>query len=658
MPLRQGSSQEDISANIKELIESGHDPKQAEAIAYRVAGKSRGAKDMATGDWRGLIRGLLKFFAEEAQEPQHVGDAELPHGELSQRTREEIGRANSPHREEMPEGVFLEPGTKKYPVKEKKDGAWTYSRKLLLAAAREARMHGHEELARRADAIRNRMDGDTAKDAANAECFALAMDRMVVGNSLSLERPRPLLAIDKDSVRKYDRDERLHVVKSPISKAGISEYLGREIPKYEELGLAPEKRYRLLRDPEELRKAAPTFDNLPILSRHVEPLNARDHHPELVIGSTGTDAAFEAPLLNNSLVFWPEQAVRDIESDAKSELSSAYYYDADMTPGTFEGQPYDGVMRNIVGNHVALVPRGRAGPDVAVGDAAIPQLKETFPMTARILSRKALMAQGAVMALLAPKLAKDAKIDLAPAFAGVTAKNYRAKLADIAEAIGVACKGKLAQDADMKDVASMLDHLDGVEVAEGADAESEEMTEEEKAAKAARDEFEAEKKAAADAEFEEWKKKKAEDRAAKDKAAKDNAKDAPAGFEGMPKVGEGPVVMKSGMDAALEAHGKKVRETIMAEQRAVHEAVNDVRPWVGALAMAHDSADAVYRTALGALSIDVADVKELPALKAILHATPKPGARGRGEDLPAMDAAGADDFNKRFPGAARIGILG
>lgn len=39
MPLQKGSSREVISANIKELVNAGHDPKQAAAIAYREAGE-------------------------------------------------------------------------------------------------------------------------------------------------------------------------------------------------------------------------------------------------------------------------------------------------------------------------------------------------------------------------------------------------------------------------------------------------------------------------------------------------------------------------------------------------------------------------------------------------------------------------------------------
>lgn len=44
MPLKEGSSQETISENIRTEVEHGKDPKQAAAIAYSEAGKSRDAE--------------------------------------------------------------------------------------------------------------------------------------------------------------------------------------------------------------------------------------------------------------------------------------------------------------------------------------------------------------------------------------------------------------------------------------------------------------------------------------------------------------------------------------------------------------------------------------------------------------------------------------
>lgn len=177
------------------------------------------------------------------------------------------------------------------------------------------------------------------------------------------------LALDRDSVREFDADGRLRVALAHISKATVNPYYGEEIPDWEALGLDPKRKYMLLRDPEELRKAAPTFNSLPLLRKHV-PVSADDHQSEEVVGALGTDAVFSDPYLDNSLMVWTADAIAAIESGEQRELSCGYRYRADMTPGNFHGTRFDGVMRDIVGNHVALVKDGRAGKDVVVGDAA------------------------------------------------------------------------------------------------------------------------------------------------------------------------------------------------------------------------------------------------------------------------------------------------
>jgi hypothetical protein len=211
--------------------------------------------------------------------------------------------------------------------------------------------------------------------------------------------PDLLLAFDRSS-RTVDADGRLHVAVSNISKAVVSPYYGREVPGYKELGLDADKIYQLLRDPDELLKGADSFNNLPLLDRHI-PVSADDPKKQNVVGSTGTDAEFVQPFLRNSLVVWDAAAIAGIESGEQTELSCAYYYKPDMTPGEYDGVQYDGIMRDIVANHVALVELGRCGRDVVVSDADPfdPSLTENKPMT-----REELLAA-------VQKLAQDAAID-------------------------------------------------------------------------------------------------------------------------------------------------------------------------------------------------------------------------------------------------------
>ena len=211
-----------------------------------------------------------------------------------------------------------------------------------------------------------RMDGE------NSEwCWAPAASPPMPlhpGVAACLRVLRPLLASD-ESVRQFDRDGRLKVADANISKACVNPYYGREIPNWRALGLDPDRVYKLFRDPVELAKAAPTFCNLPLLSEHV-PITAAEHPHELVVGTTGSDIRFDHPYLHGSLAIWPQDAIDDVVEDVKRELSSCYHYRAEMIPGEYEGEHFQGRMCDLVGNHVAIVRRGRAGSDVVVADGA------------------------------------------------------------------------------------------------------------------------------------------------------------------------------------------------------------------------------------------------------------------------------------------------
>jgi len=570
------------------------------------------------------------------------------------------------------------------------------------------------------DCVLNRLKGVTADgydDFLRNLLIAMGLEQMNAEFAPSeplppLPTPAELYAMDRASVRTYDADNRLHVAETNISKANVCPYIGREIPDYEALGLDPDKEYRLLRDPEELKKAAATFNNLPLLSRHV-PVSAESHQPDLVIGSTGTDATFAAPYLRNSLVVWARDAIDAVEGGIQKELSSAYRYRADMTPGTFNGEQYDGVMRDIVGNHVALVREGRAGPDVVVGDE---KPKGLIDMAKTAPSRKAALTEGALFAYLRPKLAQDAKLDFKPILANVTDANFKASKGVIVDRVKKATEGKLAQDADIGDLVQLLNGLEGSSPEAGIDAEapllddleatpaeaevaappddaagvnsgldelkafllSKGMSEEDIAAALAllapaAEETVAEPPVDVTAEEPE-----AVDEDSpnppyiprEEAAAASPGAQAAAGQGSTGKGGEGgqlhtildldrkdpnDMVTKPAMDAAIAAAVKSATEAANRVQREIRDAERAVRPYVGDLAMAHDSAEGVYRTALKTLGVKVDGVHP-SAFPVILSLQPKAGEKQPKavSSRVAMDSSSMKSFHEMFPDAARI----
>ena len=179
------------------------------------------------------------------------------------------------------------------------------------------------------------------------------------------------LAFDKGSVRSVDENGFLHVKISPLTRVQVAPYYGKEIPGWRGLGLDPDKIYKGYRPESELKKATTieSINGIPIQLRH-HPDFAEDPAKDTRIGATGTDGKYASPYLMNSLHFFDKKARDLIESEALRELSLAYRYKPDFTPGkTEDGQEYDFIMRDISGNHLALVEQGRAGHEVLVYDS-------------------------------------------------------------------------------------------------------------------------------------------------------------------------------------------------------------------------------------------------------------------------------------------------
>jgi hypothetical protein len=175
------------------------------------------------------------------------------------------------------------------------------------------------------------------------------------------------LALDR-SVRSYDSDGRMRVATSVLTRACVSAYLGSEVPNGDELGLDPRRTYNILRPIEELKRALPLFNSMPLLSEHT-PVSAEDHRPDMVIGATGSDARIVGDAVVSSLVVWAQQGIDQIETGAAKALSCGYKYRAVAHSGNFGGVPYSLVMTDIEPNHLTICPEGRV-MGAMVGDAA------------------------------------------------------------------------------------------------------------------------------------------------------------------------------------------------------------------------------------------------------------------------------------------------
>jgi len=462
-----------------------------------------------------------------------------------------------------------------------------------------------------------------------------------------------VLAFDRGSLRTVDSDGHMHIASSIISAAQVNDYLGREIPDYERLGLAPEQRYALLRDPVELEKAAKTFHGKPLLIVH-RPQVAGDHDKSIVVGSVN-NPEWDNPNVKAELTIWDAKAIAAIESGEQKDLSAGYRYVPVMEAGTYNGVRYDGRMTEIEANHVALVSQGRV-IGAMVGDEALKPTsvqKEKNRMSSIVLSRKAAVSKGALLAYLRPKMAADASIDLDPIVSKLDFKNFKESKVSVFAELRKELDGKLAKDAKIDDLTKSLDAMEDDDTAEDDwdDDNDKKKKDEDDAEDAAEEDLDDEKASAGEKEAEKKKQsavkadKRAKDKAAKDKAAKDaeeDDKDSKGGGE------KGESITKGAMDAAIA--------NVRKEQRELREAERFVAPYVGEIAIACDSAEQVHRAALKILGVKNAEKVHASALTTLISMHPTISARKRDNATLAADAAPSDDFLTRFPDAARIGV--
>jgi hypothetical protein len=289
-----------------------------------------------------------------------------------------------------------------------------------------------------------------------------------------------------------------------------------------------------------------------------------------------------------------------------------------MVPGVYGGEAYDGRMVNIRGNHVAIVIKGRAGPDVLVADELpaelqamkhgkrIARLQKSIPALANLSSAELLALDaelGETPAKSVVKLTGDeekAACDEALAEKRKTAgedaelseEERESALKKARDKKGKDSKGKdKAKDADPDDDEPKGGDADPDDEPKGGDADPDDEPKDKGKDKA--------KDKAKDADPD-HRKDFNSIKQGKDKGAKDKAHDSAMTMDQVNAVVDKAVKRASAATAA------RVREEVTAQTRALAVAVDEVAPLVGKVQLhAFDSADEVYAFALEKCGVEL-----------------------------------------------------
>ena len=378
-----------------------------------------------------------------------------------------------------------------------------------------------------------------------------------------------MLAFDSyrlETCREKDCNGFLHVALCNITKEQVVPYYGREIPNYKELGFLPDEIYYGYRPADELKKGAETFNNLPLLDKHIEDGAEKEDAKKHRVGSLGDKVKFNAPYLQNSLIVYDQKAIDKVEDGTQKELSCAYRYEPIKQSGEFGGQRYDFVMTNIRGNHVALVEEGRAGSDVVVADentikngekAMAEEIKEAPEVEVKDEDKEAENKT----------LTADAEIDKRKAI----------------DEIGGMLKGKV-DDELWRTIIGKIEELSYNNSEDGANDEEPEDEEDKKV------------------KFSEMQPKEGEDKCAKDEDEEDAKKEED---------------FKAAMDSAVVSAKAQVRDHF----KKMADAVNEVKGIVNIPDMfAFDSADDIYKKALEVSGIDCKGCSDYRGMVRVLRA--------------------------------------
>ena len=161
-----------------------------------------------------------------------------------------------------------------------------------------------------------------------------------------------------------------------------------------------------------------SFAGKAITSEHPPVLLDADNTKDYQVGFSGTEVVYDNGFVKAVMTITDQDTIERIMQGDAREVSAGYRVNYDPTPGvTDSGEHYDGIQKEILGNHIAVVRRGRAGPQVKLHldrqDAADPSLipnNEDPSMTAKVNFDGAEFEVSESVALAITKEREDAKM--------------------------------------------------------------------------------------------------------------------------------------------------------------------------------------------------------------------------------------------------------
>ncbi len=169
------------------------------------------------------------------------------------------------------------------------------------------------------------------------------------------------------SERRYTPEGFL-IATAKLARSGIQPYRASEFSS--ESG-DPMRILNIYRPPEEVfaPEALASFENAPLTNDHPSGFWVNtDNWRHLALGSVRNIRQQDGYVIGD-LIVQDKSTIALIES-GKVGLSAGYQSQKEMTPGlTPDGQPYDGIQRNIRINHIALVRSPRCGPTCRIEDS-------------------------------------------------------------------------------------------------------------------------------------------------------------------------------------------------------------------------------------------------------------------------------------------------